>query len=233
MQLDKELLKIVSEDLNYLAIEWNQDIDDASLRRASPVLRSLLVEGKLSFSARQIGKDIRVLTPAIHKVYTDQDLQQMRFWQAGGAKYKGMQIQAASMINRALSAQEIKVDYERTKSVIGKNYPVKLSVFMRQPSIVVEGNCINREEIIKYVANKLGGAHYDSSRKDNNSKHGLSLEDKYVLLDSVHKGTVVADKNAIYYELLSIGQRLVNSRDIRQLRKTLKNISGRPDVVIA
>ena len=233
MEIDKKLLRVVLEDLDFLDIEWNQDIDDASLRRTSPVLRSLLVEGKLTFAAKMIKKDIRVLTPAIHKVYTNSNYKQMKFWQAGGAKYKGMQIQAASMINRALSSQEIKANYERTKGVMGKNYPVKLSAFMKQTSIVVNGNSVNREEVVKYVANKLGGAHYDRSRKENNSKPGLSLDDKYILLDSVHDGTMIADKNAIYYELLSIGQRLVNSRDIRQLRKELKNILGRPDVVIA
>ena len=232
MQIDKELLRVVLEDLDYLENEWNQDIDDPSLRRSSPMLRSLLVEGKLPLAAKMIGKDIRVLTPVTHKAYTDSDFQKMIFWQAGGAMYKGMRIQTICMTNHALSPDEIKADYERTKDIIGKNYPIKLSAFMKQSSIVVDGNSINREEVIKYVANKLGGAHYDGTRKGNNSKPGLSLEEKYALLDSVHEGTVVADKNAIYYELLSIGQRLVNSRDIRQLRKALKNIAGRPDVVI-
>jgi hypothetical protein len=107
---------------------------------------------------------------------------------------------------------------------MGKNYPVKLAVFLRQPSFVIEGTFINREEVIKYVTNKLGGAHYDSTREPQTSSSGVSLEGKYALLDSVRNSTMIADKNAIYYELLSIGQRLINSKDIQQLRKTLKGI---------
>ena len=43
--------------------------------------------------------------------------------------------------------------------------------------------------------------------------------------------TVTADKNAIYYELLGIGQRVVNSRDIRALRKHLKLVMTVPAVI--
>lgn len=46
--MDMDLLHLVCEDLNFLFDDWNQDIDDASLRRSSSVLGSLLVEGKLA-----------------------------------------------------------------------------------------------------------------------------------------------------------------------------------------
>jgi len=65
-----------------------------------------------------------------------------------------------SMVNRALSEKEIKANYERDKKVIGKSHPVKLGIFLRQPSFVVDGVLIYRDEVIKYVSNKLGGAHY-------------------------------------------------------------------------
>jgi len=107
---------------------------------------------------------------------------------------------------------------------MGKNYPVKLAISLRQPSFVIEGILINREEVIKYVSNKLGGAHYDSSRKPRASSRGVSLEEKYALLDSARNSTMLADKNAIYYELLSIGQRLVNSKDVQQVRKALRGV---------
>lgn len=222
--MEKELLRVVLEDLDYLTKEWNQDIDDASLRRASPALRSLLVEGTLLAVARQIGKEVRVLSPAIYQVLTDDQLRLRKYWQSGGAKYKGVIVQAMGVRNSALSPDEVKAEYEQTKDVMGKNYPVKLAFFLRQPSFVIEGIFINREEVIKYVANKLGGAHYDNSRKPKTSAPGVSLEEKYALLDSARNSTMLADKNAIYYELLSIGQRLVNSKDVQELRKTLRDM---------
>lgn len=224
--MDQELLQIVLEDLEYLSSHWDQDIDDASLRRTSPVLRTLLIDGKLLAAAKEVGLDIRVLTPAITKAHTETEMKSMKFYQAGGAKYQGNIVQSFSIINRALSPEERKDRYEIEKKLIGKNYPVKLSEFLRQASFVVEGIIINREEVIKYVANKLGGAHYDSNRRSSPPGAPISLEDKYMLLDSIRNSTMVADKNAIYYELLSIGQRLVNNHDIQLLQKKLRQALG-------
>lgn len=218
--MDMELARIVVEDIDFLTREWSQDIDDASLRRASPILRSLLVEGHLGKIAHDCGRSLKILAPAINKVLGEAELQEKIYFQAGGAKYKGMEIQAMSLVNRAQSPQEIKANHERDKMVIGKSYPVKLKMYLRQPSFVVDGVLIYRDEVIKYVSNKLGGAHYDESR-NTTSKGGVALEDKYTLLDKVRAGTIVADKNAVYYELLSIGQRVVNSRDVRHLQKQL------------
>ncbi|MGA4531727.1 hypothetical protein ACPA1H_15390 [Ectopseudomonas chengduensis] len=230
--MNLELARVVSEDLDFLFSEWNQDIDDASLRRSSPVLRSLLIEGLLGKVAQECGRDLRVMAPAINRVITETELKQNAYFQAGGAKYKGMVIQSTSIINRARTTQEIKENYERTKNVIGKSYPVKLGVFLRQPSFVVDGTLINREEVIKYVANKLGGAHYDESRKVS-AGAGVTLDEKFTLLDKVRNEISIADKNAIYYELLSIGQRIINSRDVRHFRKNLQTIIKLPAVIYA
>lgn len=191
------------------------------------------MEWQLGKIAHQAGKEIRILAPAICRLITEAELKQKKYYQAGGAKYKGVQIQSTSLIDGAMTPEEVKASYERTKDVIGKSYPVKLGVFLKQTSFVVDGVLINREEVIKYVTNKLGGAHYDNTRSNSSQQSGLSLEDKYALLDKVRSGTIVADKNAIYYELLSIGQRLVNSRDVRHLKKHLQQVINRPSVIPA
>lgn len=229
--MDRELLCVVSEDLDFLFKEWNQDIDDASLRRSSPVLRSLLIDGLLGRAAREVGREIRILAPAICKVLTEDELKSMQFYQAGGAKHKGVELQAVTFTARIPSEQEMKASFDRTRGAIGKSYPEKLGIFLKQTSIAIDGVLINREEVIKYVANKLGGAHYDSSRVQPAGLNQVSLEGKYALLDKVRAGVFMADKNAVYYELLSIGQRLVNSRDVSHLRKQLRNILLTPAVI--
>ena len=128
-----------------------------------------------------------------------------------------------TILNRAKSPEEIKADYEREKVAIGQIYPEKLSLFMKQISFVISGVKINREEVIKYIANKKGGAHYDDSRKIDIIGPKGELEKKYSLLDNIHNGTYTADKNAVYYELLSIGQRLIESNDVQRIRQILKN----------
>jgi len=230
--MDINLARVVSEDLDYLFNEWNQDIDDASLRRTSPVLRSLLIEGHLAKISQACGKDLRIMAPVINRVIPEAELKEATYFQAGGAKFKGMEVQSMSFVERAFTDQERKFRYERGRKAIGKSYPVKLGVFLRQVSFAVNGVLINREEVIKYVANKLGGAHYDNNRKLS-STNEIALDDKYALLDQVHSQIVVADKNAIYYELLSIGQRMINSRDVQQLRKHLQTLVKRPQVIYA
>jgi len=215
--MKRELLKVVLEDLKYLSTEWNQDIDDASLRRASTVLRRLLVDQELLQAARMLGKDISVMAPLICREESFENLDEIVFYQAGGANFRGMEIQTLTIVRGVLSNEEIKQRWERERNLVGKSYPVKLSKFLKQTSFIVFGIKINREEVIKYITNKLGGAHYNSSRKTSNDGSTVMLEDKYVLMDRVGRELRVADKNAIYYELLSIGQRVVNSPDVKAL----------------
>ena len=221
MKIDHELIRIVSEDLDYLNDEWNQDIDDASLRRSSPVLRSLLIEGYLMRVVNMLNEQVMVMTPLISMKEDLLNDPSIIFYQAGGAKYKGMEVQFLSQGNRALSPEEIKKSYEEQKELIGKNHPIKLTKFMKQVSFMINGIKINREEVIKYIANKRGGAHYDGSRNDKKPGSKGDLERKFILLDSIHSGTVMADKNAVYYELLSIGQRIIASHDIQRIRQII------------
>lgn len=231
--MDADLVRVVSEDLDFLFNDWNQDIGDASLRRSSPVLRSLLVEGRLGNVAHHVGREIRIMAPAICKFITEDDVKGVDYYQSGGAKCNGMELGSATAIYRIVPAEERKVIVDRTQKYLGKSYPVKLGTYLKQMSFAIGGIPINREEVIKYVANKLGGAHYDSSRTSATHQNDTSLEQKYLLLDSVRSRITVADKNAIYHELLSIGQRVINSRDVRHLRKHLAHILGLPKVICA
>ena len=46
-------------------------------------------------------------------------------------------------------------------------FPIKdyrLSEFLSTPTLIVVGHSLSRRQLIKYVANKLGGVHYDTSR---------------------------------------------------------------------
>ena len=81
-----------------------------------------------------------------------------------------------------------------------------LRAFVESPCMVIEGAVVIRRVLIKYVSNKLGGAHFDRTR-------GFSQEEiAFRRLDSVGSTLRLADKNAIYFELLSIGQALARER---------------------
>ncbi|MFC1655285.1 hypothetical protein ACFL3C_00260 [Patescibacteria group bacterium] len=217
--MDDELIKIVFEDLDYITKEWNaKEISDANLRHSSTILRTLLIERKLFDVARSFDiQKIRIMSsnedspswpdPVLH--------------QAGGGKHKGLKIDGFSVYNKTFTSQEIK---EKSKIALArKSKPIELNKYLKNSSIIINGIEINREEIIKYVSNKLGGAHYDKKRGDPLNKEGnISLEGKYALLDDYKNSNKLAGKNSIYFELLEIGQKLVNNRDIQKLKKKIK-----------
>jgi hypothetical protein len=72
---------------------------------------------------------------------------------------------------------------------------------MEAPAVCVRGKLIARRAVVKYVANKLGGAHIDPRRTG-----------PYAVLESAVDVTLLG-KPAVYFELLSIGQALANSED--------------------
>ena len=79
--------------------------------------------------------------------------------------------------------------------------------------MIIKGMDISIVELIKYVANKLGGTHIDFNRRANKA-----LENKFSLLDSLHNFEEV-DKNIIPLQLLSIGQSLVSAKHMQRLMK--------------
>lgn len=214
--MDISLLETVNEDLTYLFTQWNQDIDDVSLRLTSTILRRLLIDRMLGKASGMFKMQIEIMAPMASGLEHFENLKEIAFYQCGGATYKGASVQSAMMVNKALSQKEITEMYQTGKENHGKSSPIKLSAFLKQTSFVIKGTPINREEVIKYVANKLGGAHYDSERKVSDD-----LEHKYTLMDNVRNSVITANKNAIYYELLSIGQIFINSRDVHKLRKEI------------
>jgi hypothetical protein len=223
-KIDMDLLNNVLGDLNYLFKEWTKEIDDDSLRITSTILRRLLIDSNLSKSTRIDKRKIEIITPMICHIDGQRDFKNVEFYQCGGAKHKGAMIQSISIIPRVMSEEEISKKYQNEKDILNKNHPVKISAFLKQISFVIKGIKINREEVIKYVCHKLGGAHYDNERKSKKDVNDISLDHKYALMDSVHNSIKITEKNAIYYELLSIGRMIINSPDINKLRKDIPRL---------
>jgi len=191
--MDKELLTTVFEDLEYITEEWNkQDVSDANLRRSSSTLRRLIIYGDLFKAARLFGmKELRALTS--NEEYSS--LSGSIFHQAGGGKHNETQIKSFSIYDKKLTPEEIQLLYKTNKQK--KSKLINLHKFMKRPSFTIQGTEINREEVIKYVCNKLGGAHYDTTRKKDDEK-----EKKYSLLDEHANSKKLMGKKAVYFELL-------------------------------
>jgi len=193
-----EAMRIVKSDLEYIKKEWGDNIDDDSLRRNSNTLRQLLIdEGGLIFKVLEwLNLELYVLAPNSPRHNTP--LENILFYSAGGGKFKGLELESSIMLNRIFSESEMKRRYEYDKKNKIKKYT--LAEFLTAPSMIVKGEIFNRIELIKFVANKLGSTHIELDEK--------KLARMRHLMDAKNS-MILADKNAVYFEFLSIGQILV------------------------
>lgn len=214
-----DLIEMVSDDLEYLAKEFHHTAEDAEIRRGSAVLRKLISDGLLADAAREVDIDISIMALEIRAALT---LPEFRFYQLGGGRCNGYRQCHATVRGGAPTDEEIKSLFaSKPNGQIDKKKLISLNSYIDQPSYVLNGMTISHREVVKYVANKLGGTHLDSSRRD-----AKLLDEKFRVLDSIRTMVemVYTNKNSIYFELLSIGQCISDSRDIHKLRRRLKEV---------
>lgn len=210
----KPLVEAVASDLRFLRDEWGDSMDDHALRRASPVLRRLLVDNELqrAWKAAGFDREPRIRASSLSEVLKHTSVDRILFASAGGATHKGMAVRAAVVSQLELD-RDVKTQVEEAAQKLGERLPdelLGLGAFVIAPCLVALGVPIPRRIVIKYVSNKLGGTHFDERRGDKD-------EDRlFELLDEVSRHIEVAEKNAIFFELLSIGQAIARSEDIRR-----------------
>lgn len=219
---DRELLGIVLDDLKHIQKESNPECSDHQLRRISVQLRGLLVEDRLFRAWRTLGlqpKAPAIIAQRLRTDHLDENaLAVAAGGQIGGASIAGVQF----MPGVVATPEDAKRMYEQGKADL--EYKFSLSEYKDSCAIFVKGKRVKRVQLVKYVANKKGGAHLDASRKD---------EEIYSLLDAAGENLVfggtksdsinVPGKNAIYLELLSIGQNVSSAPDIQRLMTECAN----------
>ena len=94
----------------------------------------------------------------------------------------------------------------------------RLLDFSSDTCVIALGKRLSRSQVVKYVANKLGGAHYDTRRGHRKDDAAFSL------LDKVEAQVMLLEKPAIYFELLSIGQAIGASHDLYALSARLDEL---------
>ena len=85
-----------------------------------------------------------------------------------------------------------------------------LKRYLDQPACVISGVLITRGEIVQFVANKLGGAHFDEGRHKP-QEQAINAMNQYM----------IANRPALIHEMLSCGQVLAASHSTRELLNAL------------
>jgi hypothetical protein len=207
-----EFLTDVASDLAFLEDEWDESIDEQSLRRSSTVLRKLLVYDHFGTAWRLVGQggEPGVEAVDLNRVLAGLRLPKVAFATAGGAISGSVEVSAGLVYLDVMTEEVTKERFARGPGPPRRKF--KLSEFLASPAVVVDGTLVNRRNVVKYIADKRG-AHFDMRRKKD--------EEAYRLLDKVMNTFQVADQRAVFFELLSIGQAVAHSDDAKKLRELI------------
>jgi hypothetical protein len=237
----------VAEDLSFLMNEWQPRLEQSELRRLSPVLRRLLVQGEYGRAWRNLGLqgEPYVAATGLSEMLgiIDRTAVMLAFAPPGETVRKvlqsGGQLQVVTPEDIAPGSvivlvpgvdlgfgpilavvppeklSRIAADPQREASdaigqALGRRVVrgMGLTAFLRSPAALVAGIEVSREDVIKYVANKVGGAHFDDKR--------APRDESFSLLDrTLMKYAPEGQPEAVftYAELLSIAEFLAESSD--------------------
>lgn len=163
MNSNPELDLTVAEDIDHLNNLWQKDnVTNADLRNSSHILRRLLIYQDLQKCANPRKHALYLESPNNKTLITAARNQAIEFFQSGGTTILGVWFRASTVAkgnNEKLS--RIFKGFNPEEKIY-----LNLSSFLRQPVFYLDNTLISRADVIKYVANKAGGPHFDSKRND-------------------------------------------------------------------
>jgi len=204
----KEFLAVVLEKLLLLQDHITAGhCSDATIREISAALRFLLLDaGALQRAWKMCGfarQPQVVQSPGSLALSGDEDLV-LGF---KGGTILGQHVPSVRVHGRALSAEEIMHNYR--KDCLDTATQTSLSAFLDEPCIRLRDSLVTRRAAIKYVANKLGGVHFDSNRDGGFERMRYEIK--------------VLGRDSLLLQVLAIAERLVQSPDIQRLISRAKD----------
>lgn len=193
------LIEVVRDDVRYLATRWpSGDVGDDEIRRSSTVLRRLFTYRDLiKVWLTVVGKRDYIVPSSYIRVRDVKRLHEVDFSTSSTAQNVGMKIFSVTVYNKIQ-------DGPSPFSIESEDAPIKR--YLNQPACIIAGKPITRDEIVQFVASKLGGAHYDEGRQKPR-EHSVSAMNQYM----------IGNRPALINEMLSCGQVLAASAATKEL----------------
>jgi hypothetical protein len=202
-----DLTESVIGDLKWLRDTDLTTADQAVLRELSNRLRRLLIEGTLHRLRKALGLKGEPRITTIEA--PDMSGENVIFSQTGGMERDGTRVAHVSLVQGAWTPAEVKARYEAQKDG-PKEIQRPLSKWLSAGCMKADGVVVQRRVVIQFVANKLGGVHYDPQRNP-------TKDVAYIALDQAREGGTILGLDAVYGQLAAIGQELWASPDIQAL----------------
>lgn len=205
-----DLREVVAADIAHLATTWHGAMDPHALRREAVLLRRLLVDngGDLARLWRMEG---RAGQPHIQGGWDLRDLPHWRGLALGTADQvllsPGVQMGGIMLWREDAMDDEIRVALEQPPG----DGIAPLRQYVEGVCIVVQEKPIRRLDLITYVTNNRGGAHFDRKGKAGDPRRRAAHD----LLDRMRRENFAIDQQeAAFGQLISIARNVVRSPDV-------------------
>ena len=217
-QLSSEEKRLLVEDVNTLSM-FSSEVNDSVIRNLSGLLRKLIVEdGLIHISNEYLGHNMFYINARVVKDPKLIEHEKFTVFAATAHRKGCGTLGYVSFVEgKALDPTDRPIGEGLGMVEFKENIP--LHEFGKTFVVGVLGVVITREEIIKYVANKMQGVHCLDPRRDNKRE----LERKYRTLDPLWEQWGLAGGNAILTTLLGIAQEITSSTNYMQLLELAKN----------
>jgi hypothetical protein len=235
--VDLERLVVVGGDLAFLRdLPTDRLLSHTEVRLAASILRRLLLDGQLAALWHQVGRVVRV-QPTVEAIDIDNALSKwpqrwVRYAWAGGAT-TGF-AQHTGLILAGIPKEDHE-QYETPQALLeanplpitGERRRMTVDGWLASTSAAIQTNelglvAISRGSILRYMANRKGGVHFDPSRNFNvppGKRRKAAVE--YSLLD--HGLVRIGHLNGPEYEVASMVQAVAASDWAGQFIEAAKN----------
>lgn len=235
----------VLEDIEWLYDDWwlsrADDLTSGELRRGSATLWLLLVEGLLGRAWRHYGFQGQptVRAPDLTALATQRgySLNRAAGLVAGGGRQNGIDLAFVGGFRIDHPTTGVSADAEsgfavavtsvvRLANDVSGHSPLatlmerqwSVTDYIDSPTAVRRGELLTRRDVIDYFRNYAGGAHYDREGGTHDKRQAVRE-----LVAELEPHVIADVRSGLHFELLSIGQAVGRSPDVRKLALRMKN----------
>jgi hypothetical protein len=219
--MNLDYLRVIAEDLELLKNSWTHQYPEPDIRRGSAILRRLLIENQYMNAWKHVGFDKQPTLNAVDLLSLVEGIpeSQIIVSLAMGAHYRDTYWAGICLTSNNM---RIKTHDSMFNS---QSYPGEktyyLSDYLSSSSGIANSKHITRKDVIKYIANVLGGVHINQKQRKEEQKLIARVE-------KFHKKIKLQQSDGLLIELTAIAQAIGHSTDCSKLITKIRTLLGKP-----
>lgn len=156
----KEMLQSDLETLFHLTFTFGQPVKEGDIRVSSAILRKWLIDGLIGRLCRALGaKPKFVILDNYAVIEAISRRSDITYFLTGGVRFNGRAVYGIYSSDAPAPPYGPVIPVDKMEQRL-----VRQRDFLEQKRVFFEGDYFSTAEIIKFVANKLGGVHHDMKR---------------------------------------------------------------------